>query len=138
MGDYPNDDTYHGRSASWVYGQLTPYNTMTATFELDQPATSRRATVQFVGLDGENPAKNDVRFVLNGVTLYEGPNPLPDDACCGGSGPGNWGSVSFRIPTSLLVGNNQLSVSNLEQNDCTQCSKFVMIDYVEISYRTGG
>jgi hypothetical protein len=138
VGDYPDDGRYHGRTASWVYGQLTPYNTMTATFDLTEPASSQRATIEVVGLDGENPAKNDVRFVLNGVTLYEGPNPLPNDTCCGDSGAGNWGSVSFRVPSSLLARNNEFSVSNLEPNDCTQCPKFVMVDYVEISYRTGG
>jgi len=135
-GDFPGDGTYHGRTASWVYGQGTAYHTMTATFPLDQSPSSKRATIEIVGLDGENPLLNDVRFVLNGVTIYEGPNPLPNDTCCGGSGSGNWGSVTFVIPTSMLGTNNSFSVTNLEPTDCTECPKFVMVDYFELAYRT--
>jgi hypothetical protein len=139
VGDFPGDDTYHGRTASWVYGQGTPYNTMTAAFALDSPATpGGTARLELVGLDGENPVKNVIRVVLNGTTLYEGPNPLPDDFCCGGSGPGNWGSAVFEFPAELLSAQNTLSIANLEPNDCTMCPKFVMIDYAVISYRTPG
>jgi hypothetical protein len=128
---------YHGRSASWVYGQGTAFNTMTATFVLEpRPSPDGRARLELVGLDGENPVKNDIRIVLNGTTLYQGPNPLPDDVCCGSSGPGNWGSAVFEFPANLLGPQNSLSITNLSPNDCTSCSKFVMIDYAVIRYPT--
>ena len=139
VGDFPSDGTYHGRSASWVYGQGTPYNTMSTTFTLDAPGGAiGRASLQLVGLDGENPVKNQMRVVLNGTTLYEGPNPLPDYFCCGTAGPGNWGSVTFKFPAELLQPQNTLSITNLEPNDCTSCTKFVMLDYAELSYKTQG
>jgi hypothetical protein len=138
VGDFHGQDngSYHGRSASWVYGQGTPYHTMTASFRLDDrhPAVGR-ASLRIVGLDGENDVKNPVRIVLNGVTLYEGPNPLPNDYCCGGSGAGNWGSVVLEFPGSLLARDNSLTISNLAQSDCTSCPKFVMVDYAVVSYR---
>jgi eukaryotic-like serine/threonine-protein kinase len=134
-GDYPGPARYHGRTASWVYGQGTPYSTMTASFQLPSGGQAQgEARVTLVGLDGENPAKNEMSVVLNGVELYRGPNPLPNDTCCGGSGPGNWGAVAFVIPADLLARNNTLTISNLEPNDCTTCPKFVMIDYVDFEY----
>jgi hypothetical protein len=137
VGDFHGEDngTYHGRSASWIYGQGTPYATMTANFGLDAPVVAGgRASLELVGLDGENPVKNVIRIVLNGTTLYEGPNPLPDDVCCGASGPGNWGSVAFEFPSELLTTSNTLSITNLQPNDCTSCPKFVMIDQAVVTY----
>jgi serine/threonine-protein kinase len=103
-GAFPRS-SYHGRDAAWVYGQLTDYNTMSAT-----------------------------SVALNGVIIYSGPNPLPDDTCCNGRGPGNWGTATFEVPAGLLARENTLAITNLEQNDCTRCPKFVMVDYAELSY----
>jgi hypothetical protein len=108
---------------------------MSATFTLDRrPLRDGSARLEIVGLDGENPVKNTIRIVLNGTTLYEGPDPLPDDVCCGGSGPGNWGSAAFEFPASLLNSQNTLSITNLEPSDCTSCTKFVMLDYAVVRY----
>jgi hypothetical protein len=137
-GDYNGQGSgrYHGRSASWVYGQGTPYDTMTAQFQLGfDGQVGRRASLQIVGLDGENARKNRISIVLNGVTIYEGPNTLPNDACCGPSGPGNWGSVVFEFPGELLRRSNSLVISNLEPGDCTSCPSFVMVDYAVVEYR---
>lgn len=137
-GDYdgPGSGRYHGRTASWVYGQGTPYHTMTARFRLDHEGQVRpRASLEIVGLDGENPRKNRIAVVLNGVTIFEGPNPLPNDDCCGPSGPGNWGSVTFPVAGDILRRNNELSISNLEPGECTLCPNFVMVDYAELDYR---
>jgi hypothetical protein len=138
VGDFDGQGsgTYHGRSASWVYGQGTPYHTMTASFVLDDELEAvGRASLRIVGLDGENDPKNPVRIVLNGVTLYEGPNPLPNDYCCGGSGPGNWGSMVLEFSATLLARENSLSITNLAPSDCTSCTKFVMVDYAVLDYR---
>lgn len=137
-GDYdgPGSGRYHGRSASWVYGQGTPYHTMTASFRLTHEGdVAPRASLEIVGLDGENARKNLIAIVLNGVTIYQGPNPLPNDECCGPSGPGNWGSAVFEVPGDLLRRQNTLSISNLEPTDCTFCPTYVMLDYAELAYR---
>jgi hypothetical protein len=137
-GDYNGEGSgrYHGRSASWVYGQGTQYHTMTARFRLEHEGqTVRRASLQVVGLDGEDPPKHSIRIVLNGATIYEGANPLPNDACCGPSGPGNWGSAVFRFAGDLVRRNNSLVVTNLEPGECTTCPNYVMVDYAVLEYR---
>jgi tRNA A-37 threonylcarbamoyl transferase component Bud32 len=136
VGDYPSDGEYHGRSASWVYGQGTAFNTMSAAFSLVSPDANVPARLEMVGLDGENPLSNGTRISINGVTIYEGPSPFPNDTCCGGSGPGNWGAVAFDIPAGVLGLDNTLTVSNLEPTDCTECPKYVMVDFAEVVYAT--
>jgi hypothetical protein len=112
---------------------------MTATFGLKAPGGAiGRASLELVGLDGDNPEKNTMRVTLNGVTLYEGADPLPNDFCCGGSGPGNWGSAVFEFPAELLSQHNTLAITNLEPSDCTSCPRYVMLDYARLSYRTPG
>jgi len=74
-------------------------------------------------------------IVLNGVTIYEGPNPLPNDECCGPSGPGTWGSAVFEFPGNLVHLDNSLVVTNLEPADCTTCPKYVMVDNAVLEYR---
>jgi hypothetical protein len=119
-----------------VYGQGTPYHTMTARFELTHEGQVRpRASLEIVGLDGDHPNKSLISIVLNGVTIYAGSNPLPNDFCCGPSGPGNWGSAVFDVPGEILRPNNRLVISNLDPNDCTQCPHYVMVDYAELNYR---
>ncbi|CAN5755504.1 hypothetical protein BH23CHL7_BH23CHL7_09780 [soil metagenome] len=126
--------TYLGRTASWVYGQGTRSHTMTASFRLRLDGeVGRRASFTIVGMDGENRAKNTIAVVLNGVTIYEGPNPLPNDACC--DPPGNWGSAVIQFRGDLLKRRNTLSISNLEPDGCTRCPVYVMVDYVELTYR---
>jgi tRNA A-37 threonylcarbamoyl transferase component Bud32 len=136
VGDYPSDGAYHGRTASWVYGQGTSFNTMTAPFSLVAPDASAPARLEMVGLDGENLISNATRITINGVTIYEGPSPFPNDTCCGGSGPGNWGPAAFDIPAGVLGVDNTLTVSNLEPTDCTECPKYVMVDFAEVVYAT--
>jgi len=125
---------YLGRSASWVYGQGTQWHTMTANFKLRlQGELTRRATLTLVGMDGENPGKNRIAVTLNGEVIYRGRNPLPNDQCC--EEPGNWGSATIDFPASLLRRNNTVSITNLEPDDCTRCPVYVMVDYVELTYR---
>jgi hypothetical protein len=137
-GDYEGEQSgrYHGRSASWVYGQGTRYHTMTARFDLDHDGTVvRRASLQLVGLDGDDPDKHPIVIELNGVTIFEGPNPLPNDECCGPDGPGNWGSFTVTFPGDLLERRNALMIRNLEPSGCTLCPDYVMVDYGVLSYR---
>ena len=138
MGDYdgPTSGTYHGRTASWVYGQGSGYSTMTATFSADYQGSPRgQATLTIVGLDGDNPAKQPISIAVNGVTIYQGADPLPNDFCCGPSGPGNWGSATFQFSAGILGHNNMLSITNLADSSCTTCPVYVMVDYADLEFR---
>jgi hypothetical protein len=96
------------------------------------------ARLRLVGMDDERPEKNPMRLTLNGQVLYEGPDPLPNDFCCGPTGEGNWGAVIFEFPASLLRDTNELSITNLSTSDCTLCPFYVMVDFGELTYRTRG
>ena len=111
VGDFngAGSGDYHGRTATWIYGQGTPYHTMTAQFELDQAGDAvRRATLRIIGLEGSEPPSSEIAIVLNGTTIYEGRDPLPNDFAPGPTGPGNWGSETFEFSADLLQRNNEL------------------------------
>ena len=130
---------YKGRTASWVYGQGTPFSTMAGSFDAEGGNEARgTATLRLVGMDDERPEKNPIRITFNGQPFYEGPDPLPNDFCCGPTGDGNWGAVIFEFPASLLRGTNDISITNLSSSDCTVCPFFVMVDFGELTYRTRG
>jgi eukaryotic-like serine/threonine-protein kinase len=138
VGDYngPGSGTYKGRTASWVYGQDTSYSTMTAAFALDYAGSpTGRAQLTLVGMDAENPAKQMVAISINGTVIYQGPDPLPNDFCCGPSGPGNWGSATITFPSDLLKHHDTLTVTNLDPGTCTLCPNYVMVDYAELQFR---
>jgi len=130
---------YKGRTASWVYGQGTSFDTMSGSFAADGGGSAvGTARLRLVGMDDERPEKNPMRLTLNGQVLYEGLDPLPNDFCCGPTGDGNWGAVIFEFPASLLRGTNDISITNLSSSDCTVCPFFVMVDFGELTYRTRG
>lgn len=138
VGDYDGrgSGSYAGRSAAWVYGQGTPHHTMTADFRLKRfGELGRRASLVVVGIDGGDEGKSRIRIVLNGVTLYEGRNPLPDDVCCNDAESVEWGRAAFRVPGEILRRNNTLSITNLESADCMLCPTFVMVDDAALEYR---
>jgi eukaryotic-like serine/threonine-protein kinase len=125
---------YHGRSAHWVYGQGTQYSTMSATFNVDNPPAGP-AVLTIVGIDSEDKAKTPMNITLNGVVIYEGPNPLPNDNSSGPNGPGNWGSFTWPIgPGVLQPGANTLSITNLDPSPKINFPIFIMVDYASISW----
>ena len=129
------DGRYHGRSARWVYGRGTAYHTMTASFRVAGEPNGT-ATLRIVGLDSEDAPKTPMRLVLNDTVLFEGPNPLPNDTCCGSGGAGNWGAVELRFPARLLrEGTNTLTVSNLDPSARIYFPIFVMVDEARLTYR---
>lgn len=128
------DGRYHGRSAHWVYGQGTPYHTMSTTFNADN-APSGLATLTIVGIDSEDPPRTPIRISLNGVIVYEGPDPLPNDNRSGPTGPGNWGTYSWQIgPGVIAPGANTLSITNLDPSDKINYPIFFMLDSATISW----
>jgi hypothetical protein len=133
-GGYTKPTGYHGRSAEWVYGQGTQYSTMQAGFTInDKPKGSGNLTI--VGLDSEDDPKTLMRIVVNGQTIYEGENPLPNDNKDGPNAPGNWGTVSFRLDAKVLQqGENTIAITNLDPSDQINYPIFIMVDYVTISW----
>ncbi|MDQ3493619.1 MAG: hypothetical protein M3452_10230, partial [Chloroflexota bacterium] len=130
---------YKGRTASWVYGQGTSLHTMSGSFRADGGGQATgTARLRLVGMDDERPEKSQMRLSLNGQALYQGADPLPNDFCCGPTGEANWGSVTFEFPASLLRNQNTLTITNLDASDCTLCPFYVMVDFGELTYRTGG
>lgn len=127
---------YHGRTATWVYGQGTRFHTMTATAQIrGEPVGPARFTV--VGIDSEDEPKTPMRLTINDILIYEGPNPLPNDDCCGNRGPGNWGGVTFELPPGILrSGNNRISITNLDPSDEIFLPIFVMVDRAVLEFRS--
>ena len=129
-----SDGMYHGRTAHWIYGQGTPYHTMTTSFNIDNPPTGE-AKLQINGVDSEDSAKTPIRITINNTVIYEGPDPLPDDTTNGPNGPGNWGLYTWRVNPGVFVqGQNTLTIDNLSPSDKVNYPLFFMLDYAVISW----
>jgi serine/threonine-protein kinase len=134
-GGYTNANRlYHGVTAVWIYGRGTRYHTMSTRFNI--PGRPRgAATLTIRGLDSEDAAKTPILITVNDTQIYSGGNPLPDDFASGPSGPGNWGTYSWRMdPGTLKGGANTLTISNLSSSACMNCPAFFMLDYVTIAW----
>jgi serine/threonine-protein kinase len=133
-GYFRQDGLYHGVTATWVYGQATQYSTMTALFNIDS-APAGQATLTIIGLDSEDTAKTPISIVVNGVEIYIGGNPLPNDFNTGPQGAGNWGAVQWVIPAGLLQpGTNTLSITNLTPGGTINAPPFFMLDSATITW----
>jgi hypothetical protein len=128
------DGIYHGVTASWVYGQGTQYHTMSRSFILDrQPGASQALTIR--GLDSEDGVKTPILIVLNGMQVFEGITPLPNDDTVGPSGLGNWGMYTWPLKQGMLKqGQNELSITNLDPSNTISDPPFFMLDYAAISW----
>jgi serine/threonine-protein kinase len=125
---------YGGRSATWVYGQGTGYDTMRANFVVEgQPAGT--ATLAVEGMDSEGRARTRIAVRVNGVTIYEGPNPLPDDDLPVETG--TWATVAWEFDAALLrPGPNEVSITN-QSPGAFSLPPFVMLDYAELRLGAG-
>jgi hypothetical protein len=125
--------TYGGRTATWIYGTATEYNTMQAGFDLAaQPAGTATLTIE--GMDSEDRAKTPISILVNGVEIFNGPNPLPDD-----DHPletGTWASYVWSFDARLLRrGHNSIQIKNLAPG-AFSLPPFFMLDYADLAYRT--
>jgi len=127
----PGGQTYGGRTATWIYGSSTEYSVMRARF----PITGTFAgtvTLTIEGMDSEGRTKTPIQIALNGVEIYNGPNPLPDDDQPLESG--TWASQSWTFDAALLhKGQNEISISNLAEGAFSR-PPFFMLDYAKLSY----
>src|SRR2546430_15447977 len=101
---------------------------MTAAFIIDgKPHGS--ATLTLVGLDSEDSKKTPMRLTLNDAVLYQGADPLPNDADSGPGGSGSWAEATWRVPSQVLQdGLNTFSITNLDPSDKVDFPIFIMID----------
>ena len=106
---------------------------MQAAFDVSgQPAGTADLTVE--GMDAEDRGKTPISIRVNGVEIYSGPNPLPDDDMPLESG--NWGSYTWSFDASLLrPGRNVISISHLESG-AFSLPPWFMLDYATVSYET--
>ncbi len=125
--------TYGGRTATWIYGTTTPYSAMQVSFELSARPTGS-ATLTIEGMDSEDRIKTPISIQVNGVEIFNGPNPLPDD-----DHPletGTWASYVWSFDAALLrPGQNQIRIANLAEG-AFSLPPFFMLDYADLSYST--
>jgi serine/threonine-protein kinase len=128
----PGGQTYGGRTSTWIYGTSTEYSVMRARFDLGgRFRFAGTATLTIEGMDSEGRTKTPIQILVNGVEIYNGPNPLPDD-----DQPletGTWASQSWTFDATLLhAGQNEISISNLAEGAFSR-PPFFMLDYAELS-----
>ncbi len=133
QGGYtPAGDRYYGRTAHWVYGQGTRYSTITAHFNYNT-LSGGSGNLSIVGLDSEDSAKAPIQITLNSTVIYNGPDPLPDDALAGAGSQGNWGTYNWFIaPSAFKSGLNTLTITNLDRGD-KLLPPFLILDYAAIT-----
>jgi hypothetical protein len=127
----PGGQTYGGRTATWIYGSNTEYSIMRARFAIADTFAGT-VTLTIEGMDSEGRLKTPIQMLVNGVEIYNGPNPLPDD-----DQPletGTWASQSWFFDAALLqMGQNEISISNLAEGEFSR-PPFFMLDRAEVTY----
>jgi hypothetical protein len=92
------------------------------------------AYLTIAGLDSADEAKTPIRVVLNGQTIYEGPNPLANSNPQGSSLADPWGSYSWPVdPNVLLQGANTLNITNLARASAAN-PPFLVLDYAAFTW----
>jgi serine/threonine protein kinase len=131
FGSYRRSGTtiYGGRTATWIYGATTAYNSMEATFILlEQPIGL--VQLQIEGMDSEGTARTMISIEVNGLPIYLGPNPLPDDDLP--LATGTWATATWDFDGTLLhPGQNTIRISNLEPG-AFSLPPFFMLDYADV------
>jgi hypothetical protein len=99
---------------------------MAASFELSGQS-SGTATLTVEGMDSEDRAKTPMLIALNGVVLYQGASPFPNDDLPFETG--NWSALRLQFDASILQpGVNTLTISNLASGQ-RGLPPFVAVDY---------
>ncbi len=123
------DSRYKGRTATWIYGTNTAYNTMRVAFTLSGQPTGQ-SQLQIEGMDSEGDAKTLILIQVNGQQIFRGPNPLPNDENSLPSG--TWGLVRFPFSSTLLrPGSNTITIQTLI-NGQFGVPPFFMLDYADL------
>jgi hypothetical protein len=127
---YAPPSVYEGRTAVWVYGQGTSFAAMTAPFVLPaQPTGNGHLTL--AGMDSEDRAKTPMRILINGQSIFNGANPLPNDFS---PNAGTWGTYTWTFPAAVLrPGDNTITVENLAPAAALGIP-FIMIDSATLTW----
>lgn len=139
-GYTPENGKYRDRTARYLYGQGTPYNSAIGKFNLNLQVAQtpvNSAMVTLVGLASQTTASIPVRIELNGATVFEGPNPFPSDLGATIPGAGNWGTFSLQVkPEALRQGRNTLIITNLASGGQVGSSPYIVIDRAAVAWST--
>jgi serine/threonine-protein kinase len=127
---YAPPSVYEGRTAVWVYGQGTSFASMTAPFVLTaQPTGDGHLTL--AGMDSEGSAKTPMRILINGQSIFNGADPLPNDFS---PNAGTWGTYTWTFPAAALrPGDNAITIENLAPS-ATLGIPFIMIDSAMLTW----
>ena len=112
-----NDKTLFGRTEKALYGAGSTFDKATITFNLDRAPTGQ-PVLKITGLDDELPAHCTFQVLVNGTSVFKGPNTFPT-VPGGDTGEGGkdryWGEMSINVPASALkAGQNTITLSNLD------------------------
>jgi hypothetical protein len=130
QGGYRSARGYGGRSATWVYGTSTEYNTMQAAFTIER-VPQGRVTLRVEGMDSEDRAKTPIQITVNGTPIFTGPNPLPNDDLPLDSG--TWSGYSWSFDAGLLrPGQNVVRIQN-QARGAFGLPPFFMLDYADLT-----
>lgn len=117
---------YGGRTSTWVYGQGSGYERMSASFTV-QGVRSGMAMLVIEGMDSEDNAKTPLSIAVNNVVIFEGASPFPNDDIPLQSGV--WDTLRLPFDTVLLQdGANVVSLTNLASGS-RGLPPFVAVDY---------
>jgi hypothetical protein len=129
----PNDfragrePTYYGwkgaerRHVSWINGADSKAPVMEASFQLPYPLTGD-SELLIAGLDHNASPPCRIRILMNGSTVFEGPNPFAPD---------RWSTHSFRVRGAFLRDGvaNTLRIENVEPSDSMSGAPWFMLSY---------
>src|SRR5581483_11315905 len=134
-GGFSAPRNYRGRTARWLYGALSPYGQMTATFSV--AVAPGAGTLLLKGLDSENGEKTPIAVQVNDTVVYQSGNPLPKDDWRGSVAP--WGEATIPLPAGALhAGPNTLSISNLAPVSNFTAPPYFALGEAVITYAAAG
>lgn len=88
-----------------LYGSGSGYNQGSVSFKLSRTG-NRRVVLRLTGLDDERLERCQLQVVINGTTIFDGPNTFPNvpntDNGIGGKDR-LWGQMTIPIPVSILT-----------------------------------
>jgi uncharacterized protein YraI len=131
-----HDGLYKGHTARWVYSQKTRFARMHAIFDVQATPLGNNAGnvgLGLVGMDSEDSAKTPIRIAINGHTVYQGLDPLPNDFSPYNPEQGNWGEATLTFPASYLKpGANDLEITDLASEGRVGHVPFFLLDYAVV------
>jgi len=107
------------RRAIWIYGTNTEHPRMWTVLHL-KAAPKGAAQLVLTAQDDDKPGAVPVRVSLNGLVLFEGPNPFRERG---------WSTESLAIPAGVLrQGENELRIETLGESRARDAGWFMLAD----------